>query len=228
MPANPPTSLAPAPEPVRIAFEAAPGAQPDSRYLPLDLRAAITVPLNGAWPLHRATGGDFPTLAPGPQRFNGVDFRVEGGVQLPSGRAALHFHSEIRISAAVPVPDATARRLHLLALRHTPMNPDSPPHRFARVLLTGTDGHDTALEVLSVRDLANHQGAPRAASAHLAWVAANATSVASGEASDYLYSSVYHIVLDVPPNVGPIRALRFESPEGTIEAPMFYAATLEP
>ena len=40
-------------------------------------------------------------------------------------------------------------------------------------------------------------------------------------------SDVYAVALDVPADAGPIRALRFEVPEGPMEAPLFYAATLE-
>src|SRR5206468_70075 len=52
-------------ETAALVMDAAPGAEPDPRFVPLDLGPALNVPLNGAWPTQRSPGGDFPTLAPG-------------------------------------------------------------------------------------------------------------------------------------------------------------------
>jgi hypothetical protein len=90
------------PEPVTL--EAAQGAEPSPRFVPLDLGPALNVPLNGAWPLQASTGGDQPTLALGAQRLLDVDWRVDGGVQLSRGGPATTIHPTQHESPLVPVP----------------------------------------------------------------------------------------------------------------------------
>ncbi|MBS0514827.1 MAG: protein kinase [Proteobacteria bacterium] len=209
-----------------IAFAAAAGAEIDPRYIPLDLTAAVNVPLVGKVWNEPAAGGDLPTLAPGAQRFLGVDYRVDGGVQLSGGDSALALAPQLRRSAVVAVPDIVARRVHVLAFMHIPMNRGVPPRPFAHVVLLAADNHEVALEIRTVRDVVSFNPNNAAASARIAWAGANSASVRSGDGTEPS-SLVYAVTLDVPKATGPIRGLRFDVADGPMEAPLFFAATLE-
>jgi WD40 repeat protein len=200
-----------------VVFAAAENTGVDARFVPLDLGAAINVPLVGKTWNEPAEGGDLPTLAPGPQRFLGVDYRVTGGIQLDGGGTALALAPELRRSAVVPVADVAARRVHVLALMHIPSPRGVPPRPFARVVLIGADGRETALEIRTVRDITTH-GNPNgaAASARIAWVGVESAQVRAGEPAEP-GSHVYAVTLDVPPATGPIRGLRFEVADGPME-----------
>jgi len=210
-----------------IVFPAAPDAQADARFVTLDLRRAINIPLVGmAWP-EPFGRGDQPTLAPGPQRFLGVDYRVDGGVQLSAGGTATSLGPELHRSAVVPVAGIIARRVHVLAFMHTPMERGIPPRTFARVVLIGADGRETALEIRTVRDVVTDGNPNRAAStARIAFVGVPSAHIRNGLA-DEPASATYAVTLDVPVSAGPIRGLRFDAPQGPMEAPLLYAATLE-
>ena len=210
-----------------VAFASVPGAEADARFVPLDLRPAINIPLLGVvWPEPNERG-DRPTLAPGLQRFLGVDYRVDGGVQLIGGGTATALGPELHRSAVVAVPDVVARRLHVLAFMHIPMERGVPPRTFAHVALIGADGRETPLEIRTVRDVATdviaNRGAP---GAHIAFSGVSSAFVRGGESAEPM-SNVYAVSLDVPPGTGPIRGLRFDVADGPMEAPLFYAATLE-
>ncbi|MBS0557026.1 MAG: protein kinase [Proteobacteria bacterium] len=210
-----------------IVFPAAADAQEDARFVTLDLRRAINIPLVGmAWP-EPFGRGDQPTLAPGPQRFLGVDYRVDGGVQLSAGGTATSLGPELHRSAVVPVAGIIARRVHVLAFMHTPMEHGIPPRTFARVVLIGADGRETALEIRTLRDVVTDGNPNRAAStARIAFVGIPSAHIRNGLADDPV-SATYAVTLDVPASVGPIRGLRFDAPQGPMEAPLLYAATLE-
>ncbi|HKT41280.1 MAG TPA: WD40 repeat domain-containing serine/threonine protein kinase [Rhodanobacteraceae bacterium] len=213
---------------VPIAFAPASGAAVDPRFVPLDLARAINIPLIGAvWPEPYA-GSDRPTLAPGLQRFSGVDYRVDGGVQLIGGGTAVALGPELRRSAVVAVPDVVARRVHVLAFMQIPMDHGMPPRAFARVVLIGTDGRETSLEIRTVRDVVTTSDPNVAAlSARIAFASSSSALVRLFGMAVGPSSNVYAVTLDVPPGTGPISGLRFDVADGPMEAPLFYAATLE-
>lgn len=210
-----------------VVFAPVPGAEVDPRFVPLDLGAAINIPLVGsAWPEPYARG-DRPTLAPGLQRFLGVDYRVDGGVQLIGGGTAVALGPELHRSAVVAVADVVARRVHVLAFMHIPMDRGMPPRTFARVVLIGADGRETPLAIRTVRDVVTDVDPNRAAPpARIAFASSSSALVREG-GSVGPSSNVYAVTLDVPDGIGPIRGLRFDAADGPMEAPLFYAATLE-
>jgi hypothetical protein len=55
----------------------------------------------------------------------------------------------------------------------------------------------------------------------------NSEGVRTGGDPAQPWSAVYAVALDVPPGTGPIRALRFDVADGPMEAPLFFAVTLE-
>jgi WD40 repeat protein len=204
------------------------GAGVDAHFVSLDLRPAINVPLNGMVWSEPGARGDRPTLAPGLQRFLGVDYRVDGGVQLIGGGTATALGPELHRSAVVPVPDVVARRVHVLCFMHIPMNPGEPSRAFADVVLIGTDGRETRLEIRTVRDVVTDVGPDTAArSARVAFIGVSSAFAREGAPLVPPLSYVYTVALDVPATAGPIRGLRFDVPDGPMEAPLFYAATLE-
>ncbi|HSC13155.1 MAG TPA: WD40 repeat domain-containing protein, partial [Rhodanobacteraceae bacterium] len=209
-----------------VALAAAAGSAIDPRFVPLDLTPAINVPLVGkTWP-EPGEGGDVPMLGHGLQRLLGVDYRIDGGVQLSGGGTALALAPELRRSAVVAVPDVTARRVHVLAFMHTPMPRGVPPRAFAHVVLIGTDGRETRLEIRTVRDIVSGNPNNAARSVRIAWMGVESREVRGGGAA-WSYSPMHAVALEVPAATGPIRGLRFDVAEGPIEVPLFYAATLE-
>ncbi len=212
-----------------VDFTPATGAEADPRYVPLDLATAINVPMVGKNWAEPFAGGDLPTLAPGLQRFLGVDYRVEGGVQLSGGGTSLALGPQLRRSNIVVVPDIVARRVHVLAFMHIPMNRGQPPRAFAWVVLIGADGRETRLEIRTVRDVVTHGSNPKwaAPSLRIAWIDVESESVRTGADPAQPWSATYAVSLDVPPGTGPIRGLRFDVADGPMEAPLLYAATLE-
>ncbi len=212
-----------------VVFAKASGAGVDPRFVPLDLAPAINVPMTGrTWP-EPAQGGDLPTLAPGMQRFLGVDYRIDGGVQLIGGGTATALGPELRRSRVIPVPDLVAKRVHVLAFMHIPMNGGVPPRAFAYVVLIGQDGREIRLEIRTVRDVVTHGTNPKTAapSARIARVGMDSESVRMGDDPAQPWSAVYAVALDVPSTVGSIRGLRFDVADGPMEAPLLFAATLE-
>lgn len=225
--AEPCPSLAPVPMREPIVFAPAAGAQGDRRFLPLDLRSAMNTPLLGiVWPEPRARG-DRPMLAPGPQRFLGVDYRVDGGVQLIGGGTASALGPHLLKSKTIAVPDVVARRAYVLVFMHSPVATGATPQAFARVVLVGATGRETPLQILSVRDVVTDNLPERAAaSARIAFAGTSSALVRSGQDAQPV-SNVYAVALEVPAGVGPICGVRFEVAAGSMEAPLFYAATLE-
>ena len=213
-----------------IAFEPEREAAPDPRFLPLDLRPAINAPLNsGDWPVRGAMGGDAPTLPMGPQRLLGIDWRVDGGVQLSWGGAAAALHPTQRASAPIPVPAVAARRVHLLMLTHIPIDPRQGASRAATVVLRDAAGRETPLEVQMIRDLAMRTQPDLALpSARIGWLGVSGTDLRGGgnRVTDTV-SAAYAVSLEVPPGTGPVQELRLETRDGPMEAPLFYAVTLE-
>jgi len=210
----------------RIVFAPAAGADIDPRFLPLDLAAAINVPLVGKVWSEPYESGDKPTLGTGLQRFLGVDYRIDGGVQLSGGGTALALGPELHHSSVVAVPDISARRVHVLAAMQTPLPRGVPPKPFAYVVLIGADGRETRLEIRTVRDIVQGNPNNAATSARIAWMGADSGGVRGGGPAEP-GAMMWAIALDVPATTGPLRGLRFDVADGPIEAPLFYAATLE-
>jgi WD40 repeat protein len=211
-------------------LELAPAADAavDPRFVPLDLGPAVNVQLNGEWPRMAAQGGELVTLSRGPHRLGGIDWNIGGGVQLSGGGPAISLHPTHPESAWVAVPGVPARRVHVLMLIHIPMRPDSPPRRAGQVLVRHSDGRENALEIMSVRDVVtNWQPDLAAPSARVAWIGSQPTSLRTGSGAGFLYSYAYAVSLDLPPGSAPVTALRLTIGDGPMEAPLYYAVTLE-
>jgi hypothetical protein len=87
-------------------------------------------------------------------------------------------------------------------------------------LLRHSDGRESALEIMNVRDVVtNWQPDLAAPSARVAWT--------GGNGSGSLDSHVYAVSLDLPPGSAPVTELRLTIGDGPMEAPLFYAVTLE-
>ena len=114
----------------------------------------------------------------------------------------------------------------MLAFMHTPMPRGVPPRPFANVVLIGADGRETALEMRTVRDIVGGNPNSAAASVRIAWMGADSSGVRGGGPAEP-GAIMWAIALDVPTTTGPLRGLRFDVVDGPIEAPLFYAATLE-
>ncbi|HET8941740.1 MAG TPA: protein kinase [Rudaea sp.] len=222
-----PTMTLPAALAAPRPFPPVAGAEVDARFVALDLGPAINVPLVGVvWSEPKARG-DRPTLAPGLQRFLGVDYRVDGGVQLSGGRTATAIGPELHRSVVVPVPGVVAKRVHVLAFMHIPMNPTEPPRAFGNVVLIGADHRETRIEIRTIRDVVTDFASDIAApTARIAFSGVSSSLVRKGD-SVGPRSNVYAVSLDVPSTVGAIHGLRFEVPEGQMEAPLFFGATVE-
>jgi WD40 repeat protein len=225
---NAPETTAPAQATIEFASE--PAAASDPRFVPVDLTPAVNAPLNGGgWPVRGSMGGDTPTLPMGPQRLHGIDWRVDGGVQLSWGGAAASLHPTQRASAPIPVPRVAARRVHVLMAVHIPIDPRQGPSRAATVVLRDAAGGETSLEVQMTRDVVT-RGQPDLAlpSARIGWIGVSGPELRGGEvrASDTT-SFVYAVSLDVPAGTPPVHELRLETRDGPMEAPLFYAVTLE-
>jgi WD40 repeat protein len=217
------------PASTRILLAEAPAAQTDPRYLPLDLGPAINVPLSGPWPRAPATGGDRPTMTPGPQRLLDIDWRIDGGIQLSWGGAATALHPTQRVSEVVPVPAVPLRRVHVLTHMHIPLRRDAPPSTYANVVLIDDGGRETRLEIRNYEHVVTHWMSDVALpSARIGWAGIDSGSVIEGFAtSSQVSSHTYAVSLDVPPEVGPVMGLYLETGDGPMEAPLFHAVTLE-
>lgn len=213
----------------RIVLADAPDAQAAHRFLPLDLAAAINVPLSGPWPRAPATGGDRPTLTSGPQRLLDIDWRIDGGIQLSWGGPATAIHPTQRTSAIIPVPAVSLRRVHVLTHMHIPLRPNAPPTTYANVVLIDQSGRETRLEIRTYEHVVTHWQTEMALpSARIGWAGIDSGSVIGGYAtSSQVGSYTYAVSLDVPAELGPIEGLFLETGDGPMEAPLFHAVTLE-
>jgi hypothetical protein len=107
------------------------------------------------------------------------------------------------------------------------MNKHTPSRTFAWVVLTGANGRQTRLEIRTKRDVVT-RGASEIADprARIAFAGIDSSDVRDG-VPVWARTDVYAVTLEVPSTVGPIRSLRFEVADGTLEVPLLYAATLE-
>ncbi|MBX3726748.1 MAG: protein kinase [Xanthomonadales bacterium] len=213
----------------QVALAAAPGEVVDARFLPLDLGPEINLPIGGNGPSNVFTPGDLVTLAPGLHRFNGIDFLIAGGVQLSGGGPAISIHPTHLETGEVPVPAVRARKVHALVMQLVPVSPRQPPRRFVELVLSGAGGGEHALEVLLGRHVTTLSlDSALVPDARLGWVGVFPASLREGHgAVTHTGAHVYLASLDVPPGVGPIRGLRLRAGQGSMEAPMVYAVTLE-
>jgi hypothetical protein len=112
---------------------------------------------------------------------------------------------------------------------HIPIDLRQGPSRAATVVLRDAAGGETPLEVQMTRDVVT-RGQPELAlpSARIGWIGVSGADLRGGDtrASDTV-SFVYAVSLDVPPGTGPVHGLRLETRDGPMEAPLFYAVTLE-
>lgn len=216
----------------RIDYARAAGSGVDPRYTPLDLGPLHNVPLNGAWPAHPGMGGEVANLAPGLQRFNGVDWRIEGGIQLVGGSYGIYFHRHHPRTAWLAFAPQRIAQVHALLLRHVPHSARDQPRDQAYVVLRGSDGREHRLPIVHMRDVVQHAmpNTMNAAQARgrIAWSGVHGAAVRSGDfSSSHTPSHAWAVALAVPPDAGPIDALRLEVAAGPIESPLFYALTLE-
>lgn len=204
-----------------------PAALPAAHFIPLDLGPVANVEMGKPWIRMAAQGGDLSSLAPGLHRLGGIDWRIKNGVQLSGGGPALSLHSLQAWSEWLPVTNVQARRLHVMMLLHVPMRPGSPPRLAGRVQLRHQDGRESEHSIQSVRDVVTHwQPHIAAPSARAVWRGSSPTAVRGGDAHARM-SLVYGVALELDPALAPITALRLGIGDGPMEAPLYYAVTLE-
>lgn len=220
---------APRTQPIRIAVAAAPDAQPDARFVPLDLGSAANVAPRVAWGRLTGMGGELAMMPRGPQRLAGVDWEVDGAIQLSGGAAAEAFFPSHPISAPINAHGLRPTRVHVLMLVPVPMTPRSAGAVALRVIGISADRSETVLEARMIEHVASRQ-MPMLASptARIGWIGGNEIDVRTGSAvASETSSFVYAVALDVPPTAPPLESLRFETRKGPMEAPVVYAVTLE-
>lgn len=211
-----------------LTLEAAPGDAIAPQLLPLDLRSLLNAPWDGSWPPSPSMGGDALSLGPGLHRLQGIDLRIDGGVQLSGGGAAATLHPSQPRSDWLPFEATILTRVHTLLLQHVPTHPAEPPSIGARIWLRDRDGREWPLAIYRNRDFGPQwqiDDVPEGA--QVGWTGSFPTHVRDGEDSRAPLAVVYLVSLDVPAEAGPIEALSFGIGDGNMEAPLFYAATLE-
>lgn len=211
-------------EPARVLAPAV-GEGVDPRLVPLDLGQAQNVRMGKPWIRMAAQGGDLMTLSRGIHRLDGIDWRIEGAIQLSGGGPATSLFPLNPASDWVRVDALPARRAHVLMLQHIPMR-DAGPRSAGKLELELIDGRNLMLEIQTVRDVVNHfQPDLAAPTARAAWRGVSATDLREGGTG--LNSLIYHVVLDLPADAAPVQALRLHIGDGPMEAPLFYAVTME-
>ena len=220
-----PPAATPAAETAGRRLSQAEGAGIDPRLVPVDLRPAQNVVMGRPWIRMAAQGGDLYSLAAGIHRLDAIDWRIDGAIQLSGGGPAVSLHPTLPESAWVPVNGIDARRVHVLMLLHVPMRPRAPPNRAGMVEVQRADGSVETLEILARRDVVTHWQPDLAEpSARVAWRGVSPTALRAGE--NFHDSHIYHVALDLPSGA-PVTALRLGIGDGPMEAPLFYAVTLE-
>src|SRR5690606_32728089 len=125
----------------------------DPRFVPLDLAPVANARTDRDWPATQETPGDAPTLPPGPQRLNGVDWQLDRVVQLIGDGPSSHFGQAYPLTPEIALPDGHWSRVHVLLRLVVPITDTAPPTRAAQVLLIGHDGREHALDILTRRHL---------------------------------------------------------------------------
>ncbi len=202
-------------------------AEPDPRFVPLDLGPAYNVPTDEPWPRMSAQSGELISLALGIQRLGGIDWLIKGGVQLSGGGPAVSLHPTRPHSDWIAVPEVRARRLHVLMMLHIPLRPNAPPRRAGLVEVREIDGREYRLEIMTMRDVVTTwQPELAAPSAKVAWIGAMPSGLRAGEDGKF-GAHVYAVTLELPAGAAAISALRLGIGDGPMEAPLYYALTLE-
>lgn len=200
----------------------------DPSMRPLDLRRLVNAPWDGSWPPVPSMGGDALSLGAGLHRLQGIDLRIDGGIQLSGGGAATTLHPSQPRSDWVSFEAEAVSRVHILLLQHVPMRPDEAPSIGARIWLRASDGREWPLEIYRNRHfnpLWQIEDVPSEAT--IGWIGSFPTHVRHGQDSRAPWAVAYLASLAVPAEAGPIEALSFGIGDGNMEAPLFYAATLE-
>jgi hypothetical protein len=211
--------------PQRLAAD--PSAAVDPRFVPVDLDPIFNVRMGTAWNRMAAQGGDISSLAPGIHRLGGIDWRIGGGVQLSGGGPALSLHAFHPHSTWAQFEPRRVARLHVLMLLHVPMRSGTPPRVAGRVRVREQGGREHALEILSVRDVVTHWQPDLAApEARVAWRGNSPTHLRDGDPY-WRASHFYAVTLTTDPEWPALEALRLEIGDGPMEAPLYYAVTLE-
>jgi hypothetical protein len=178
-----------------VSTAAATTVSDDPRYVTLDLTPIANVDprlVTKGWPPGLAT------LPRGPQRYDGVDFLLGGGVQLSGGSMSNDFQSSFPAQSKVlGVQPQTAAAVDVLAFQF-----DHAPGEVAHVNLHYADGGKVALDILEGRDVVSQADEPdepsRPARRHVGWQGIWAGNFAvpygfnSGEAT-VLWSFVVHL-----------------------------------
>lgn len=109
------------------------------------------------------------------------------------------------------------------------MRPGDPPRVAARVRVRDTGGEERDIEIYSQRHLLTQSLIDAARGpARVAWAGVYPAAVRTGSAAlNDIVGGAFMVSLDIPPELGEIDGLRFSIGEGPMEAPLFYAATLE-
>lgn len=212
---------------VELPAVAEPGAE--SPFVPLDLRSVLNVRLDGTWPTRAMMVGDLLSLGVGRHRLLGVDLRIDGGVQLSGGGPASVLHPERPATDWVPVLPVSARRVHLLMLHHIPMRIGEQPRVAGQVWLRDQEGRERALDILTQEHVLTNWLADAArGKARVGWYGVFPSAIRTGGATlSDVVGGAFLVSLDVPDELGPITALRLGVGDGPMEAPLYYAVTLE-
>ncbi|MCB1628213.1 MAG: protein kinase [Xanthomonadales bacterium] len=201
-----------------------------ARMIPLDLRAAINAPLDDRWPIVPGPGGDLASLSLGLHRFNDVDWQISGAIQLNGGGPATYFGSPLPESAPIPIPSVHATRIHLLMRTQIPIPPGAPRRLAAEVRLLDQAGLVRVLPILTQRDVVPsgfNAEAGAEPGIRIAWRGTSLAWVRAGVSSDNLDDAVFAVTLDVPAEMAELQSLTLKIGNGQMEAPVFYAVTLE-
>ena len=202
-------------------------ATPDPRFETLDLAAIGSIDLaQNSGPLPRYPT-NFPTIGRGPLRLRGVDWRIGPAVRL------LHSGDEPRIDAAasatlaLPVATRDLAAVHLLVHLVGFAAASRSPQSVLRVVLIGSDGRETPLEMVTRRDITSLGGfdlaEPTARVALL--VASTQEAREAGAPGEYTPWILFAPRLEVPAGLPPTVAIRLEAASSGVM--MIPAVTLE-
>ena len=173
-------------------------------------------------------GGDRPTLSPGWQRLNEVDWRVEGGIQLSGGSYGTYFRQQRSESGWLQFDPIPVSSVHVLMLQHVPHARTAPPRHLASVVVRNQQGKEFDLPIYLMRHVAQHAIPSALPGARIAWSGVHAAAVSTGDfSSSHTPSHLYHVELELPADAGRIIGLNLRVAEGPMESPLFYAVTLQ-
>ncbi|HET9483250.1 MAG TPA: hypothetical protein VFO79_04765, partial [Xanthomonadales bacterium] len=206
------TDAPPLAEPATFTLEPTP-ARPDPRFEPLDLDAVGSIDLvqdSGSVPRYPTS---FPTLARGPLRVHGVDWRVGRALHMVGAGDEPRIDSAAAATIALPVATRDPAAVHLLLHLVGFATASAGPLPVLRVVLVGADGRETVLEVLTRRDvtsLGSFDLAERSARIGIP-VASTLEAREAGAPGEYTPWILFAPRLEVPPGTPPTVAIRLEA-----------------